>query len=75
MIYTCYSELCVVIEDCNCGAACCSGEITKPMIIEMLTLTEMTTNNPHIDWEVPEKDIYDLAIHHVCPFCGNWVEA
>ena len=22
-----------------------------------------------------EKDIYDLCIHHVCPFCSNWVEA
>jgi len=75
MIYTCYSELCAIIEDCNCDALCCSGEVTKPMIITYISDQEINTNNPHIEYEVSEKDIYDLCIHHVCPFCSNWVEA
>ena len=75
MIYTCHSELCVIIDDCTCGAECCSGEITVPMVIEMLSDIEIKTNNPYIEYEVTQKDIYDLALHHICPFCGNWVEA
>lgn len=74
MIYTCYSELCSIIVDCNCDAECCSGEITKPMIITYISDQEIINNNPYNDYEVSEKDIYDLCIHHVCPFCNNWVE-
>ena len=75
MIYTCYSELCAIIKDCNCDAPCCSGEVTKPMIITYISDQEIKTNNPHIEYEVSEKDIYDLCIHHACPFCSGWVEA
>ena len=75
MIYTCYSELCAIIKDCNCDAPCCSGEVTEPMIITYISDQEINTNNPHIEYEVSEKDIYNLCIHHVCPFCSNWVEA
>ena len=75
MIYTCYSELCAIIEDCNCDAPCCSGEVTKPLIITYISDQEIKTNNPHIEYEVSEKDIHDLCIHHACPFCSNWVEA
>jgi len=45
------------------------------MIITYISDQEINTNNPHIEYEVSEKDIYDLCIHHVCPFCSNWVEA
>ena len=75
MIYTCYSELCSIIVDCNCNAECCSGELTMPMVITYISDQEIKTNNPHIEYEVSEKDIYDLCIHYVCPFCSNWVEA
>jgi len=74
MIYTCYSELCSITVDCNCDAECCSGEITKPMIITYISDQEIKTNNPHIEYEVSEKDISNLCIHHMCPFCDCWVE-
>lgn len=74
MIYTCWSELCVIIEDCECGSECCRGDITKPMIITYVSDQEVKTNNPYIEYEVSEKDIYDLCIHHQCPFCNNYVE-
>ena len=57
MIYTCYSELCSIIVDCNCNAECCSGEFTMPMVITYISDQEIKTNNPHIEYEVSEKDI------------------
>ena len=54
MNYACYSELCVIIEDCNCDAPCCSGEVTKPMIITYISDQEINTNNPHIEYEVSQ---------------------
>lgn len=74
MIFTCHSELCVILDDCSCGAECCSGQITVPLRISYISDQEIKTNNPYIEYEVTEKDIEDLCIHHVCPFCGKWVE-
>ena len=75
MLYTCYSEWCSIIVDCNCNAECCSGEITMPMIITYINDQEIKTNNPNIEYEVSEKDIYNLCMHYMCPFCNSWVEA
>jgi hypothetical protein len=75
MIYICYSELCVIKEDCECNSQCCRGVKTKPMIITYISDQEITTNNPLIEYEVSERAIYDLCIHHHCPFCGSYVEA
>lgn len=74
MIYTCYSELCEILEDCECGSDCCSGEIRKPLIITMLSDIQIVTNNPQIEYNVSYEDIEDLAIQHLCPFCNNYVE-
>jgi len=46
-----------------------------PLVITYISNQEIKTNNPHIEYEVSEKDIYELCIHHACPFCSSWVEA
>ena len=75
MIYTCYSELCSIIVDCNCNAECCSGELTMPMVITYISDQEIITNNPHIEYQVMSDDIVEMVLHHECPFCGWSVEA
>lgn len=75
MIFTCYSELCVILEDCECGSDCCTGVKTKPLIIEYINDNEIKTNNPEIEYQVMNEDIVEMMIHHECPFCGNYVEA
>ncbi len=55
MIYTCHSELCVIIKDCNCDAECCSGELTVPMVIEYISDQEIKTNKPNHEYEVQKR--------------------
>lgn len=73
MKFTCYSELCVVLEDCDCGSECCRGVKTKPLIIEIVNDHLVTTNN-HIKTTDPNL-IFNLMLHNECPFCIAYVEA
>lgn len=70
--FICHSELCVVIEDCECGSDCCRGVKTKPLIIEYVNDNLVTTNN-HIK-TTDQELIYNLVIGHECPFCIAYVE-
>ena len=75
MKFICHSELCVILEDCECGSDCCRGVKTKPLIIEYISDNEIKTNNPHIEYQVMSDDIVEMVLHHECPFCGGSVEA
>lgn len=75
MKYTCWNDLCIILEDCDCESECCSGEIASPMVIQILSDYEIKTNNPNIEYEVSERDIQDLCLYNICPFCNSFVEA
>lgn len=74
MIYNCWSELCQITKDCECTSDCCQGYTIHPLVIKYINDNEIKTNNPKIEYDVSEKDIYDLCIHYHCPFCNNYVE-
>lgn len=72
MKYTCYSELCTVYEDCECGSECCKGVKTKPLVVMYVNDNLVITNN-HIK-TTDEKLIFGLVVRHECPFCIGYVE-
>ena len=75
MKFICYSDLCVIAEDCDCRSACCQGYTIQPLVIEYINDNEIKTNNPEIEYQVMHEDIVEMVLHHECPFCGMWVEA
>ena len=73
MNYTCYSELCEVHEECNCGSDCCKGVKTKPLSI-MYVNDNLVITNTNIK-TTDSKLIWGLVVRFECPFCVGYVEA
>ena len=66
MQYICYSEMCIITSACECGSECCQGWTDSPAKMTILSDDEM----------IPEcknrTRIFELVMHHQCPFCGNY---
>lgn len=74
MKFTCWSDFCSQLEDCDCGSNCCRGVLVTPMIITYVSDYEIKHNNPHLDYDVEHEEIVDLVMHHICPYCKCYVE-
>ncbi len=64
MLFYCYSELCHVHHECDCGSKCCMGFFYSPKVFDV-------TN----DLDLTQKEKEDLVYHHLCPHCNGWCEA
>lgn len=62
MLFYCYSEMCIVEHDCECGSSCCSGVFHSPAVYTLE------------DEDLTQNQKVGLVLHHVCPNCTGWVE-
>jgi len=62
-MFYCYSEICSIEHECECGNKCCSGFFYSP---KKWTLEDKT---------LTQKMKEELVYHHICPECTGWCEA